>query len=322
MLNPESLPIINIIEQSGVKLTKTGDIYAGLCPLHNDSDTPSLRVYPATNSWCCFGAGCGNKPGLNGGGVVEWVKQARKVSYAEAVGWLTGLSLQEISLPPLPKKAHKEKTIADNLIDYWHSLLDKCERRFYYHQRGFTDEFIDAEKWGWDGKRYIIPVWEGEPANSECLGVRRRSAPDLEMDNESKYIGLKDHNQPTVWGRWHCRNDNLILAFAGELDAARAVQDGFAAFSMVNGCMAFRRFPTGWPNSWFPNAEFLLVMFDKKEEASAGKLALVWRKEKGSRSARVLLWPPHIKAKDYNAFRDNGGTVEEFKQIILAQLGK
>ena len=62
------------------------------------------------------------------------------------------------------------------------------------------------------------------------------------------------------------------------------------------------------------------MVFDKKEEPYAGKLAMNWSKIKGPRTARVLIWPPTVDAKDYNSFRDNGGTVEQFKQLIVSQL--
>ena len=318
----DSVSVVSVIERTGTVLEKSGGIYAGLCPFHQDKDTPSLRVYPGTNSWCCFGSGCGNKSNgkLNGGGPVAWVKQKLGLSYPDAVSWITGEDLTPIELPKISTVKKKAKVVPDKLVTYWHNLLDRCHRRFYFHSRGFTDEFINREMWGWDGRCYTIPVWKGEPANSECLGVRRRVAPDLGETNGPKYKGLKEHNQPTVWGRWYCQNDNIVLGFAGEFDAARAVQDGLSAFSLVNGVNAFQRFPKDWANEWFPNSKFLLVVFDKKEESDAGKLAMAWSKTKGSRTARVLVWPPSVEAKDYCAFREGGGTVEGFKKLIVSQL--
>jgi len=318
----DAISIVSVIEKTGTRLEKSGNIYAGLCPFHQDKDTPSLRVYPATNSWCCFGTGCGNKTNgkLNGGGSIEWVMQKLNLNYHDAVSWITGEDLTSVELPKISTTKKKPKIVPDKMVVYWHNLLDRCHRRFYFQQRGFTDDFINKEMWGWDGRRYVIPVWEGEPANSECLGVRLRAAPDLEETNGPKYKGLREHNQPTVWGRWHCRNDNIILGFAGEFDAARAVQDGFAAFSLVNGASAFVNFPENWPVDWFSNSEFLLVAFDKKEESLAGRLAMAWSKVKGPRTARVLIWPPSVEAKDYSEFRDDGGTVEYFKQLIVNQL--
>ncbi|MBE3042658.1 hypothetical protein IMZ48_08790, partial [Candidatus Bathyarchaeota archaeon] len=64
-----------MIAQTGVQLRRDGHIYSGLCPLHKDKDTQSLKVYPDNNSWCCFGVGCGGKVGKpNGGRAIDWIK--------------------------------------------------------------------------------------------------------------------------------------------------------------------------------------------------------------------------------------------------------
>ena len=314
---PNKVPIVALVERTGTRLTKIGNLYSGLCPFHADKDTPSLRVYESSNSWCCFG-NCGERIGKhNGGGPIEWVKQKYSLDYRSAIEWLR---TNFYHLPPVVKKEVlkvEERPVVPSLILYWHSLLDSNDRRKYFHERGFTDDLINFEKFGWDGQRYIIPVWEGEPGNSVCLGVRRRRADSAEGP---KYLGLKGHNAPTVWGRWHCRGSNLILSFAGELDAARAVQDGFPAFSVVNGINALSRFPESWPDLWFPDSTFCLAIWDKKEEVEAGCLAEAWSRCKGSLTGRVIHFPPEFSGKDYCEFRDQGYTAKDFHDLIMRQL--
>lgn len=318
----EEIDIVALISQS-VQLKRAGSLLQGLCPFHADKNTFSLTVYPATNSWACFGVGCGDKLSgkRNGGGVVEWVKQKERLSYREALHWLD--TRYRCYREPLrkftaPRKAPVRGVVDDRLVRYWHSLLDTQQRRFYFQDRGFSDETIDRELWGWNGHRYTIPVWEGKPAGSSCIGVRRRAS-ELCGKVEPKYLGISGANKPTVWGRWHCRNADLVFAFAGELDAARAVQDGLAAFSLVNGVSAFLQFPEDWPNLWFPNTGTLVGVFDKVEEVMAGRLASVWNKAKGSMTARVFHWPPSDFGKDYCDWRDSGRTSEKFVEILLAQ---
>jgi len=321
----DKIPIDAVIEKTGVKLIRMGSLLAGFCPLHGDKDTPSLRVYLNTNSWACFGAGCGGVVGkINGGDAVTWVRQRYGYSFKQAQDWLNdnfgGSVLYPITIPRFggaEKTKIVSRVVPPKLVQYWHGLLDQCNRRGYYHSRGFSDDFINSEMWGWDGRRYVLPVWEGEPGNSDCLGVRRRRS-DLDPESDFKYIGLRGCNAPTVWGRWHCRSANIVFAFAGEFDAARAVCDGFPAFSLVNGVGAFERFPEDWPNAWFPNSEFLIVVFDKKEERMAGRFAKAWMKCKSRGTARIFVWPPG-EAKDYCEFRESHSS-EDFMRMLVSSL--
>lgn len=317
--------VVSLISSSGVNLTRRGNKYMGLCPLHMDRNTPSLAVYPSTNSWACFGANCGNKINgkLNGGGPIEWAMQKQNLGFYEAVLWLTNQSgaIKAVKLPTFKKTTKKKsgKSVPIKLLRYWHQLLDSSDRRKWFHNRGFTDEFINQELWGWNGRRYVITVWDGKSQESSCVGVRLRRASDLDRVS-SKYIGLTGFNEPTVWGRWHCRDSDSVIAFAGELDAARAVQDGLPATSVVNGIGAWMRFPQDWPNLWFPKVKYLFVCFDKKEEIVGAKFAQSWSKIKGFLTGRVIHWPPNFEGKDFCDFRDSGGTVDEFLNILQTQV--
>lgn len=51
------------------------------CPIHEDR-TPSLKIYPHTNSWYCFGCGKGGAP-------VNFLMELEGISFKEAVKKLT-----------------------------------------------------------------------------------------------------------------------------------------------------------------------------------------------------------------------------------------
>lgn len=311
------IPIAQVIERTGVQLDKRGRTeYTGLCPLHNDKDTPSLTVYLLTNSWACFGGCQGRNGHHNGGDGIDFIRQRYGYSYPQAVKWIEdNFSLLNIKAELPEIKKPEPKIVPHNWVTYWHSRLE--EHREYYHSRGFEDWFINREMWGWDGHRYTLPVWEGEPGNSEVLGVRRRR-PDSSSDNSSKYVGLKEMNPPTIWGRWYCREAKSILAFAGEFDSALSNQDGLSSFSLVNGMKALETFPPNWPNLWFPNSTQMIAVFDKKEEVQGAKLCHQWNRVKGTMVARVFHWPPDVEAKDYSKFREDH-SVKEFLALILRQ---
>ncbi len=309
--NIKSISLLSILQRCGVSLKKAGGYYICSCPLHIDT-TPSFVVYVHSNTWTCFGKCQGKNGRHNGGNHIEFVKQYFHYSYKEAIEWLKQNFQYFEPVVVEQKEPEPTKFVPHPWVLYWHSLLG--EHRQYFRDRGFEDKFIDNELWGWNGKRYCLPVWEGEPSNSEILGVRQRK---VDGQEGMKYLGLKDRNQPTVWGRWYCRQQKIILAFAGEFDAAKAVQDGFPAFSLVNGVNALEDFPKNWPALWFPDSKNMIAVFDRKEEPFGGRLCQAWNRIKGSMTARIFQWPLG-DFKDYCEFRQTN-SAEDFRHLMLKQ---
>ena len=68
---------INDVVSTYVTLKKRGNTYVGLCPFHNEK-TPSFTVYPATQSFYCFGCGAG-------GDAVTFIKKIENLDYTDAV---------------------------------------------------------------------------------------------------------------------------------------------------------------------------------------------------------------------------------------------
>lgn len=48
------------------------------CPFHSDDRDASLKIYPSTDSWYCFGCG-------EGGDVIDFVAKMERCSFAEAL---------------------------------------------------------------------------------------------------------------------------------------------------------------------------------------------------------------------------------------------
>ncbi|HIV17907.1 MAG TPA: DNA primase [Candidatus Merdivicinus intestinigallinarum] len=68
------------IVSSYVKLKRQGRNLAGLCPFHSEK-TPSMVVYPDTQSFFCFGCGAG-------GDVISFIMRIENLDYVEAVKFL------------------------------------------------------------------------------------------------------------------------------------------------------------------------------------------------------------------------------------------
>ncbi len=75
---------------SYVSLKRAGSNLKGLCPFHSEK-TPSFTVYPADNSFYCFGCGIG-------GNAVTFVRQMEHLDYPDAVEYLAkraGITIPE-----------------------------------------------------------------------------------------------------------------------------------------------------------------------------------------------------------------------------------
>ena len=275
------------------------------CPFHTEK-TPSFTIYPKTESWYCFGCDIG-------GDEIDFLMRYKNIDFNTANNLIRHNHTQVTDKPNVGHRSKNIKPLSVNVVKYWHNMLG--DHREYYHSRGFENEMINRELWGWNGDRYTIPVWEGEPQNSDVIGVRLRRA----KGKGSKYWGLKNLNPATIWGKWYCRNAKTILGFAGEFDAALANQDGFPSFSFVNGVNALSKFPKSWPNLWFPNSEKLILVFDSKEEAKAGRVAASWNKSKGAMMSKIFHWGPFLNIKDYCEFREFN-SLDRFVQIVTSQL--
>lgn len=69
-------PITSVVEQL-VELRPSGTRFVGRCPLHDERE-PSLVVYPATNTFCCFGCG-------KGGDALTFLRLTHNLTFQEAL---------------------------------------------------------------------------------------------------------------------------------------------------------------------------------------------------------------------------------------------
>ena len=65
---------------SYVSLKRAGSNLKGLCPFHSEK-SPSFTVYPADNSFYCFGCGIG-------GNAITFIRQIEHLDYPDAVEFL------------------------------------------------------------------------------------------------------------------------------------------------------------------------------------------------------------------------------------------
>jgi DNA primase len=124
------------IESKGVKLKRTGKVFQGLCPFHDDHN-PSLIVDPEKQLWSCLGACKGNGKGKSSGDVYAFLMQLENLSFKEAHVALGGKLPDET---PLDMKGKERVEILTRTVDLYHkNLLENPEAQAYLKGRGFTN---------------------------------------------------------------------------------------------------------------------------------------------------------------------------------------
>jgi DNA primase len=133
-----------VIESYGVKLTKKGGNYVGLCPFHNEK-TPSFTVNPKTNLYHCFGCNAG-------GDVIGFITKKENIGFREAFDRLNGngktgktpkSKAQPSSLTAAPVTSVSRSRLLNRVVSFYHKSFCEDQRAMEYLKlRGITDNSI------------------------------------------------------------------------------------------------------------------------------------------------------------------------------------
>ncbi|MBE0431044.1 MAG: DNA primase [Dehalococcoidia bacterium] len=143
---------LDILELVGeyVALQKAGRNYKGLCPFHSEKD-PSFFVFPAQQSWHCFGA-C-----ATGGDIFSFVMKKEGVEFGEALRLLAqraGIALGPLEARDRARDEKRERLFQINeaAAEYYNHLLVSTQAggaaRDYLSRRKIVPETIKAFRLG------------------------------------------------------------------------------------------------------------------------------------------------------------------------------
>lgn len=125
-----------------VKLDKTGKVYAGRCPFHNDTQR-SLFVDPQKQLWNCLGA-C-SASGNSGGDVLSFAMKQHGWSFREAAQRLA--PAKPIAINTETKR--KTSAILSLVIDNYHrSFLESITAQEYISSRGIDPQLAKQYRCG------------------------------------------------------------------------------------------------------------------------------------------------------------------------------
>lgn len=161
-----------------VTLKRRDATLVGLCPFHNEK-TPSFTVYPATQSFYCFGCGAG-------GDAITFVKKIENLDYLDAVKTLAlraGLQMpQEGFDDSLSKRRRRILEMNREAARFYHSVLLSPEGKVgydYYIGRALSAATINHFGLGfapnqWDALLKHMRAKGYQPAELVDAGLARK----------------------------------------------------------------------------------------------------------------------------------------------------
>lgn len=161
-----------------VTLKRRGATLVGLCPFHNEK-TPSFTVYPATQSFYCFGCGAG-------GDAITFLKKMENLDYLDAVKTLAqraGLQMpQEGFDDSLSKRRRRILEMNREAARFYHSVLLSPEGKVgydYYIGRALSAATINHFGLGfapnqWDALLKHMRAKGYQPAELVDAGLARK----------------------------------------------------------------------------------------------------------------------------------------------------
>ena len=253
-------PIADVVVASGLQLRPMGGRLTGVCPFHGDT-RPSFTVYPATQSYYCFGCGAG-------GDVIDFVARLNKVGFKEAVEMLCGSAVQPSNLSRLrcvaeaPAVDHEDVVrIVASAMDFYHGALWRTPKALaYLRSRGVREATIHDCRLGFGapglsthlvasgidlGPAESLGLLKG---NRECF-VGRIIIPDIvggratwftarRLDErEPRYLNLR--TEKPILGLNRVKGDAVVLV-EGPFDWLTAVGWGFDTAALLGTRMSER----------------------------------------------------------------------------------
>ena len=152
------LDLVDVVQDYGVQLRKSGRNYSGFCPFHANTKTPAFYVFPETQTWRCFGA-C-----AEGGDVFSFVMKKNGWDFKETLVDLArraGVALEEARPKDTAREAIEERQVAllDAASNYYHQLLLHAPQadaaRRYVAGRALADETVAAYRLG-----FALDSWD------------------------------------------------------------------------------------------------------------------------------------------------------------------
>jgi DNA primase len=137
------------------------------CPFHDDK-TPSLQIYPQTNTFCCFSSNCA----AGTGDVIEFIRLMEKCTKHEAILKAKSLLGHTETKVAQPEELSRVAVLAKYLEGCRKSITSSERARKYAAERGLDFETL---KIGFSNEK-VPPTWNNNyKASAEAIGLISKS---------------------------------------------------------------------------------------------------------------------------------------------------
>jgi DNA primase len=142
--------LVALIQSRGVALNQQGLNWTGLCPFHDDKQTPNLIVTPGKGLFRCMAANCGKTgnaiqfvqwhDGVSFRHAFELLANGGKVAFEQSAGIAKKSLIQKL---PCPLDAEEDSKALAQVSDYYAERLAKNpDALAYLASRGLDDESL------------------------------------------------------------------------------------------------------------------------------------------------------------------------------------
>ena len=181
----EKLDIVDVIGQV-VPLQRSGTVYQGICPFHNER-SPSFKVFPNNRNWHCFGCN-------EGGDLLAFVMKHQNLTFPAALEMLAvQAGIDPATIFPEAERAQQRERA--RLVDlngqatqwFRQQLMQAPEalapRAYLATERGLTNETLERAEIGYapHGNRLTTHLLQQGATLQELIdaGLSRRSGEDF-----------------------------------------------------------------------------------------------------------------------------------------------
>lgn len=290
------------------KAKRSGHQLQALCPFHEDK-VRSFSANLENGLWKCFA--CGTE-----GNIFQFIEKDGGVDFPEAVKRLRDfMGIPGDSDPRSRNEKVKDirPRIEPTLSGKYHAILLKNKKALAWLQekRKFSLETIKTFKLGWNGTRYIIPIYDEAGVLRNLRQYSSTQKPKLISWLAKKHT----YGEGRIYGldEMKARPGETVHLLEGEPDKILASQDGFLAVTGTVGAGT-------WKEEWTPyfKGRDVVIIYDTDEGGQKGAENAARNLVGVASSVKVVKLPlPGTKQKkDYSDYRLGGQRVKDIKKII------
>lgn len=195
------LTITQVLDHYNLKADRNNML---CCPFHNDK-TPSLQIYPQTNTYCCFSSKCS----AGTGDVIELIRLMEQSTKHEAI-------IKAISMIPANATQSPETNYGKLFKVFEGNLKKSSKAQAYLKSRGLTMEALEV---GFNGTAWL--------QMKECMIFPLKDKDDRMVSLYGRSINARDmgghyysKDRKGLYPRWPRFNTQVLVLTESVIDAA------------------------------------------------------------------------------------------------------